>query len=95
MPPALAHILIRTPSPTSVFGCEAGSMAPTHPSPNLQYLDVSPLPEITLMRGTARYRVDPYSALHARLTGHRGTPTPISTSCAREVQAQQTMQSEA
>lgn len=94
MLPSFANILVRTPSPTSVFACEAESASSTYSSPNLQYLDVAPLSQITLIRGAARVRVDPYSALHARLTGHRGTPTPISTNPTREVEAQQNLQGE-
>jgi hypothetical protein len=88
------RILIRTPTPTSIFARE-GSMvtvtASTPAFPTLQYLDVSPLPQITLVRGAARFQVHPYSALHACLTGHGGTPTPASTDSGRDVEAQTNM----
>ncbi|KAJ3503731.1 hypothetical protein NMY22_g18142 [Coprinellus aureogranulatus] len=53
--------------------------APIHPDdPTPRYPDVPPLSCVVYRRGRAAFNLNPYSAQHAFLTGHIGSPTPGS-----------------
>ncbi|KAJ3533222.1 hypothetical protein NMY22_g7422 [Coprinellus aureogranulatus] len=61
-------------------GFKAPTSVPHHghaPKQNLRYNDVPPLSTIVLRRGRCRISVNPYSAQHARLTGHSNTPSKV------------------